>query len=115
MRFQLVATVISGVLCSCAGIVSIGRAPEAEIFVPHPSVSRRHALLRLGDEPLLEDVGSGNGTAVTVNYPPRSGDYQSSPAIEVLISQPQPALFVIFENFLVQELADEKDDEQNGA
>jgi hypothetical protein len=35
--------------------------------------------------------GTG-GTTVNVNYPPRSGDYQSSPAIEVLISQPQPAL-----------------------
>jgi hypothetical protein len=35
--------------------------------------------------------GSG-GTTVIVNYPPRSGDYQSSPAVEVLISQPQPAL-----------------------
>lgn len=35
--------------------------------------------------------GSGN-TTVTVNYPPQSGDYQSSPAIEVLISQPQQGL-----------------------
>ena len=33
-----------------------------------------------------------NGTTITVNYPPKSGDYQSSPAVEVLISQPQPAL-----------------------
>lgn len=33
-----------------------------------------------------------NGTTVVVNYPPQSGDYQSSPAIEVLISQPQAAL-----------------------
>jgi Flp pilus assembly protein TadG len=33
-----------------------------------------------------------NGTTVTVNYPPQSGDYQSSPAIEVLIGQPQPRL-----------------------
>ena len=35
--------------------------------------------------------GSG-GTTVAVNYPPQSGDYQSSPAIEVLISQPQRRL-----------------------
>jgi hypothetical protein len=33
-----------------------------------------------------------NGTSVTVNYPPKSGSYQSSPAVEVIISQPQPAL-----------------------
>jgi hypothetical protein len=35
--------------------------------------------------------GSG-GTIVTVNYPPKSGNYQSSPAIEVLISQQQTML-----------------------
>jgi Flp pilus assembly protein TadG len=33
-----------------------------------------------------------DGTSVTVHYPPQSGDYQSSPAIEVLISQPQRRL-----------------------
>jgi hypothetical protein len=33
-----------------------------------------------------------NQVTVTVNYPPKSGDYQSSPAIEVLIKQPQRAL-----------------------
>ena len=38
-------------------------------------------------------VDGSNSTTVTVNYPPRSGDYQSSPAVEVLISRPQPALF----------------------
>ena len=37
-------------------------------------------------------VDGSNNTTVTVNYPPRSGDYQASPAIEVLISQAQPAL-----------------------
>jgi Flp pilus assembly protein TadG len=35
---------------------------------------------------------AANGVAVRVNYPPASGDYQSSPAVEVLISQPQPGL-----------------------
>jgi len=33
-----------------------------------------------------------NGTTVTVNYPPTSGNYQSSPAIEVFIRQPQQGL-----------------------
>jgi hypothetical protein len=37
-------------------------------------------------------VDGTGGTTVTVNYPPQSGDYQSSPAIEVLISQQQQAL-----------------------
>lgn len=33
-----------------------------------------------------------HGTTVAVNYPPRSGNYQSSPAIEVIVHQPQPPL-----------------------
>lgn len=33
-----------------------------------------------------------SGTSVTVNYPPKSGNYQSSPAVEVIISQPRPPL-----------------------
>ncbi|HEX5452347.1 MAG TPA: pilus assembly protein TadG-related protein [Stellaceae bacterium] len=32
-----------------------------------------------------------NSVTVTVNSPPESGDYQSSPAVEVIISQPQTA------------------------
>ena len=32
------------------------------------------------------------GTRITVNYPPKSGDHQSSPAVEVIISQPQKLL-----------------------
>jgi Flp pilus assembly protein TadG len=35
---------------------------------------------------------AANGVAVRVNYPPASGDYQSSPAVEVLNSPPQPGL-----------------------
>ncbi len=37
-------------------------------------------------------VHGTEGTTIAVNYPPTSGNYQSSPAIEVLISQPQAAL-----------------------
>jgi hypothetical protein len=37
-------------------------------------------------------VDGSNGTTVTVNYPPQSGTYQSSPAVEVLIAQPQNRL-----------------------
>ena len=42
-------------------------------------------------------VDGSNGTTVAVNYPPASGDYQSSPAVEVIISQPQkPLLSALF-------------------
>ncbi len=42
-------------------------------------------------------VDGSNGTTVTVNYPPASGDYQSSPAVEVVISQTQtPLLSAVF-------------------
>jgi Flp pilus assembly protein TadG len=37
-------------------------------------------------------VAGENGTTVTVNYPPKSGNYQSSPAVEVIISQPEQPL-----------------------
>jgi transcriptional regulator with AAA-type ATPase domain len=42
--------------------VSIGRAPECDLVVQDPSVSRRHALLHVGDCVELEDLGSANGT-----------------------------------------------------
>ena len=42
-------------------------------------------------------VAGQNGTTVTVNYPPKSGNYQSSPAVEVIIAQPkQPLLSALF-------------------
>jgi ABC transport system ATP-binding/permease protein len=46
-------------------IVSIGRAPESDIRLDAPTVSRRHALIRKqGQVYFLEDLGSGNGTFV---------------------------------------------------
>jgi ABC transport system ATP-binding/permease protein len=46
-------------------IVSIGRAPESDIHLDAPTVSRRHALIRKqGQVYILEDLGSGNGTFV---------------------------------------------------
>src|SRR5207244_816891 len=43
----------------------IGRASECDICLPHPSVSRQHALLeRLPDGFRLRDLGSINGVSV---------------------------------------------------
>jgi ABC-type multidrug transport system ATPase subunit len=45
--------------------VLLGRAPECEIYLPHPSVSRRHALLEWQAPTLrLCDLGSVNGVHV---------------------------------------------------
>ncbi|HEY3498854.1 MAG TPA: sigma 54-interacting transcriptional regulator [Polyangiaceae bacterium] len=47
-----------------AGQVTIGRAEECQVRIEHPSVSRRHALLTLGAESRIEDLGGANGTFV---------------------------------------------------
>ncbi len=43
----------------------VGSASDCEICLPHPTVSRHHALVRVsGDEATIEDLGSSNGTRV---------------------------------------------------
>ena len=45
--------------------LAIGRAPESDIHLRDPSVSRQHALVYIEDEKaILEDMGSRNGTYV---------------------------------------------------
>jgi ABC transport system ATP-binding/permease protein len=45
--------------------IIVGRAPEAQIHLDSPDVSRKHASLRkMGEQYLLEDLGSINGTYV---------------------------------------------------
>jgi DNA-binding NtrC family response regulator len=44
--------------------VVIGRGKECDIVLNDPSISRRHAVLRLAGELSIEDVGSSNGTSV---------------------------------------------------
>lgn len=47
------------------GVVAIGRAPDADIRLDAPQVSRRHALVRHhADDVEVEDLGSQNGTFV---------------------------------------------------
>jgi hypothetical protein len=49
------------------GVLVVGRLPDCHVVIEHPSVSKRHAVLRW-DEPsaraTIEDVGSKNGTFV---------------------------------------------------
>jgi DNA-binding winged helix-turn-helix (wHTH) protein len=48
-----------------AGESLLGRHPAAEVYVEHPSVSRRHAALTIdGGGAVLRDLGSRNGTFV---------------------------------------------------
>ena len=43
----------------------LGRDPELELFIDSPSVSRRHAVIRVsGTDATIEDLGSKNGTFV---------------------------------------------------
>jgi putative peptide zinc metalloprotease protein len=45
--------------------VTVGRAPDSDVRLDDPSVSRRHARLRVdGDVPAIEDAGSRSGTWV---------------------------------------------------
>ena len=46
------------------GKVSIGRSPDADIRIDHPSVSRAHALLTIGNPLVIADAGSANGTRI---------------------------------------------------
>jgi len=48
----------------CAPLVTIGRTPPNDVLVPHPKVSRNHAMIRMleAGEYYLVDVGSTNGT-----------------------------------------------------
>lgn len=45
-------------------MVSIGRAPERDITLQHPSVSRQHAIIDFSGELTLVDTGSRNHTFV---------------------------------------------------
>lgn len=60
-------------------MVSIGRAPERDITLQHPSVSRQHAVIDLSGELTLVDTGSRNhtfinGELVRDKAPLRPGD-----------------------------------------
>jgi len=50
---------------SFSGEAVIGRGEAADVSIPDPSISRRHALARLeGKTVVLEDLGSANGTSL---------------------------------------------------
>jgi two-component system response regulator AtoC len=56
------------------GEVTIGRDEASAIRIDDPAVSRRHAILRLGDAPEIEDLGGANGTFVRQTAPAGPGN-----------------------------------------
>ncbi len=57
-----------------AGEVTIGRDETNTVRIDDPSVSRRHAVLRVGELLEIEDLGGANGTFVRQTAPARSGN-----------------------------------------
>jgi two-component system response regulator AtoC len=47
-----------------AGDVLIGRSERADVSIDDPLISRRHAILHIGERIVLEDLGSANGVRV---------------------------------------------------
>ena len=46
-----------------SGTLSLGRSPQADLHLDHPSVSKNHCrVLRQGEQVLIADLGSTNGT-----------------------------------------------------
>lgn len=66
-RYELVFLAQSGVITRPlprSGSVVLGRDEDADVCIPDPSVSRKHARLHLGPPLRIEDLGSRNGTRI---------------------------------------------------
>ena len=46
------------------GEVVVGRGRDVDVGIDHPTVSRRHAAIRLAPGPAIRDLGGANGTSV---------------------------------------------------
>jgi len=79
-----------------AGELVIGRASDADVRVDHPSVSREHAILRLGAPITIEDLGSANGTRLRGRplVPHKPIEIQPGEVVDLgsvlLVVQPRP-------------------------
>ncbi len=76
-------------------IISIGRAPENDVFLSDPTVSRVHARLYFQPAPAIEDNGSTPGTLVggrriSSRTPLHSGDIITLGDLQLRIELPQP-------------------------
>ncbi|MFN3187687.1 MAG: sigma 54-interacting transcriptional regulator, partial [Nannocystaceae bacterium] len=55
---------VRAVALPASGSLKVGRAEDADVRIDSDSISRRHAVLHIGDGLEVEDVGSSNGTKV---------------------------------------------------
>jgi two-component system, NtrC family, response regulator AtoC len=46
------------------GKLTIGRGEDCDVVLDHPSISRKHATVEIGEQLRIEDLGSANGTFV---------------------------------------------------
>jgi hypothetical protein len=76
--------------------ITIGRSPENVVILPDPTVSRRHATIRVEDgKVVLVDLGSTNGTYV---YNSETGSFDKVEKVEL-----KPGMIVRFgENTIVK-------------
>ncbi len=51
-------------LVPASGQIVLGRSQSADLRISSTSVSREHAIIRAGSPPMIEDLGSSNGTRV---------------------------------------------------
>lgn len=59
--------------------ITFGRSKECDISIDHSSISRRHAVLHVGPQLVIEDLGSANGTTVSCSGAlPESAETNSS-------------------------------------
>jgi two-component system, NtrC family, response regulator AtoC len=78
------------------GELVIGRASDSDVRVDHPSVSREHAVLRLGTPITIEDLGSANGTRLRGRplVPRKPIEIQPGEVVDLgsvlLVVQPRP-------------------------
>jgi two-component system response regulator AtoC len=82
-----------------SGQVTVGRSSECTVQINHPSVSRTHAVLTLGEPPRIRDTGSANGTRVggnriapEVDVPFAVGDAMALGAALILVQRVSPPM-----------------------
>src|SRR5688572_3501144 len=46
------------------GRVTIGRDPGCDVVIDHPSISRRHGVLEVGERLTYQDLGGKNGSSI---------------------------------------------------
>src|SRR5688500_1452980 len=71
----------------------LGRDPTCDLSIDHPKISRRHAIVRAGSPPTVEDAGSTNGV--------RLGDRRLEPGERAPLFAGESFTFGPFSAFLL--------------